>query len=193
MRYNLGKCAVGAVAGMMMFAGLANPAAAATVIASPGPVNVGSNVTFTVSDDLDDLIAFDAGFVFDTTLLQLLSAAPGSNLPGSDDPNNYFFSDLGGGLGFLTFAGTAGFTGNDATIFTATFQTLAAGTANFVAAGDYYQDASGNAVPFQGIGSVTVSAVSAVPEPGTWLMMIVGFGLVGVAIRSQRGRQHAIA
>lgn len=41
-------------------------------------------------------------------------------------------------------------------------------------------------------GTLTVSAVSAVaaavPEPGTWAMMLVGFGLVGGMARMQRRR-----
>ena len=32
-------------------------------------------------------------------------------------------------------------------------------------------------------GNVAFSATSAVPEPGTWLMMLVGFGLLGGALR----------
>jgi len=37
---------------------------------------------------------------------------------------------------------------------------------------------------FSGSGDMT--AVGAVPEPGTWAMMVIGFGLVGGAIRRQR-------
>ena len=36
------------------------------------------------------------------------------------------------------------------------------------------------------IESVTVASVGAIPEPATWLMMIVGFGMVGASIRSTR-------
>ena len=40
------------------------------------------------------------------------------------------------------------------------------------------------------LGSVemTLPAVSAVPEPGTWAMMLVGFGLIGFSIRKSRAR-----
>lgn len=41
----------------------------------------------------------------------------------------------------------------------------------------------------------TLSPVAAVPEPTTWAMMIVGFGLVGATVRTRRfgssSRQHA--
>ena len=36
-------------------------------------------------------------------------------------------------------------------------------------------------------------SLSAVPEPGTWAMMIFGFGAVGGAMRSRRKATHAIA
>lgn len=32
-------------------------------------------------------------------------------------------------------------------------------------------------------------AVPAVPEPGTWLTMLAGFGLIGVAIRGRRSEK----
>ncbi len=35
-------------------------------------------------------------------------------------------------------------------------------------------------------GTVTFDAVAAVPEPATWALMIAGFGLVGVGVRSRR-------
>lgn len=38
--------------------------------------------------------------------------------------------------------------------------------------------------------SFTLSGVTgAVPEPATWAMMILGFGLVGAALRQRRGGQ----
>ena len=35
-------------------------------------------------------------------------------------------------------------------------------------------------------GTVTISAVGAVPEPATWAMMLLGFGVVGFALRRRR-------
>ena len=40
--------------------------------------------------------------------------------------------------------------------------------------------------------STLTSAVSAVPEPATWAMMIIGFGGAGVAIRRRRSSPHAL-
>ena len=36
--------------------------------------------------------------------------------------------------------------------------------------------------------NVTVSTLSAVPEPATWAMMILGFGAVGTMVRTSRRR-----
>lgn len=35
-------------------------------------------------------------------------------------------------------------------------------------------------------GSITVNMVSGVPEPGTWMMMLAGFGAIGMALRFRR-------
>lgn len=40
---------------------------------------------------------------------------------------------------------------------------------------------------------VTVTSMSAVPEPATWAMMIAGFGAVGSAVRKARRRRNAAA
>ncbi len=40
--------------------------------------------------------------------------------------------------------------------------------------------------------SVSVSNVAAVPEPATWAMMILGFGLIGGSIRSVRRKQKGV-
>ena len=40
--------------------------------------------------------------------------------------------------------------------------------------------------------STLTSAVSAVPEPATWAMMIIGFGGAGVAIRRRRSSPHPL-
>lgn len=61
---------------------------------------------------------------------------------------------------------------------------------------NYVTSANGLGPQAQGLTALTVSGsqdmlvqiVSAAPEPGTWLMMIVGFGLVGHAMRAHRGR-----
>ncbi len=48
---------------------------------------------------------------------------------------------------------------------------------------------------FRDIKQVSFDAVFAtpVPEPGTWAMMIAGFGFVGGAMRRRRRRERAFA
>lgn len=46
---------------------------------------------------------------------------------------------------------------------------------------------------FDVIGWTKVRAVTAVPEPGTWAMMMVGFGLIGGALRRRRTERFASA
>ncbi len=40
--------------------------------------------------------------------------------------------------------------------------------------------------------SVTVNLPGAVPEPGTWSMMLIGFGLIGFAVRAHRATGHRL-
>ena len=40
---------------------------------------------------------------------------------------------------------------------------------------------------------VSVKATNAVPEPGTWMLMLLGFGAAGIALRRQRPRKLANA
>jgi hypothetical protein len=39
----------------------------------------------------------------------------------------------------------------------------------------------------------TGTVISAVPEPSTWLMMIVGVALVGIALRINRARAASLS
>ena len=39
-------------------------------------------------------------------------------------------------------------------------------------------------------GTVAFSSVAAVPEPGTWALMLVGFGAVGFSMRRRRATAH---
>jgi hypothetical protein len=42
------------------------------------------------------------------------------------------------------------------------------------------------------VASNTKGDVGAIPEPATWLMLIAGFGLMGVSLRIARGRQDKV-
>ena len=48
-----------------------------------------------------------------------------------------------------------------------------------------------NGATIQDIRQVSVNAASAVPEPTTWAMMLVGFGAVGYSMRSRKAENRA--
>lgn len=54
-------------------------------------------------------------------------------------------------------------------------------------------DRAGADVGSLGGWSLTLDYGSAVPEPGTWAMMILGFGLVGATMRRQRGVRTTVS
>lgn len=79
------------------------------------------------------------------------------------------------GLGFTQFSSPTLFTGS------AGDPTFLAGTFNL-----------NN--PFLGNGTLTISnVVAGVPEPATWAMMILGFGLIGATMRYRRRDANAFA
>jgi hypothetical protein len=109
------------------------------------------------------------------TITSITGTFNGSNITGLAAPfgaNNLFyltgpsFVD-GSGLGFITAAGTSVnlFFQDSASSFR--INTTGPFTSSFVSA-------SSSAV------------AAAVPEPGTWLMMLAGFGLIGTALRFRR-------
>ena len=57
----------------------------------------------------------------------------------------------------------------------------------FLDAGTYTLTINGNNSSTGSLGgTVTINAVNAVPEPGTWAMMLIGFGAAGFAMRRRR-------
>ena len=57
----------------------------------------------------------------------------------------------------------------------------------------YYGADEANPISFYTDGNPITVTVSAVPEPATWAMMIIGFGGAGVAIRRRRQAFAAVA
>lgn len=86
---------------------------------------------------------------------------------------------LGNWSDSLSLAGNAGFG-----FYSYSFTTTSAGSLTFTQIGP--SDNQGNILD-------NVKLSSAVPEPATWAMMIVGFGLAGSAVRSTRRRQALAA
>ena len=60
--------------------------------------------------------------------------------------------------------------------------------------GEFYRGSLDNVLVYNGVAtySEAVAAASAVPEPSTWMSMLVGFGLLGAMLRRARRTGHAL-
>ncbi len=117
----------------------------------------------------------------DSTGTYRYANAPGGNIPNGIGKTDVCFKAVsqgtcgGGGNGGLT----KGLSGSGT--FSLEFDDRRS-TLDFTDLYVRYQSVSG---PYDSASGVP-SAISAVPEPATWAMMITGFGLAGVAVRRRR-------
>jgi hypothetical protein len=112
---------------------------------------------------------------------------------------SFDYGALGGGTETLTFAvmgqsfGFNPIANNDMTLQSGSFSFFGTGqlaTLSVASAGADYVDAIVDNISMSASAeTVRVSAQSAVPEPATWAMMFLGFGLIGGAMRSAARRQ----
>jgi hypothetical protein len=110
------------------------------------------------------------------TGLNYTNANSGAYSGGGAGPNNFIFF-LDSGTRYFNFSFV---------------NPLSTGTQNLNTASSYECD---NCAPYRFVtaGSVSSAAVvSAVPEPGTWGMMLIGFGAVGVGMRRRRRNGNAV-
>jgi hypothetical protein len=148
----------------------ANPASAAALLFDFVGNNPADNLSFMVDSNPTPTNVFSTSFSVDTIF----------TTPTGTEAGEVDFYDITDGGGFATFlpisssfadlAGPQLFTGSLAS------PTLAPGVFNltFFATGD-------------AAGTLTISsATAAVPEPGTWLLMILGFGAIGASLRSRQ-------
>ena len=147
-----------------------------------------------------DLGTFTAGAGLVSTTLGVLNANAG--LSYSETLGGTF--GAGGGTGYtfagLTFSGLQG--GSEATPNQLSFNYtgLSAGTyTNSLIFNGYTRFAG---LSDQALGPITVNVTAritggatggAVPEPGTWMMLLVGFGAIGIGLRDRRFRRPVTA
>lgn len=98
----------------------------------------------------------------------------GFDLAGNNGAANYVIAGFLDGASVFAFAGShnGGFT------------TIGSPSSGLVDKVSFLVTAGGTSANIDNI----VATVAAVPEPATWAMMLIGFGAVGAAMRSQRRR-----
>lgn len=190
----------------------ASPAFAATTIipqdnSSPGPTLVFTSgvavATFGASYTVDneqftDSFFFNLGQSANLTAGTLLTQAGGNEAPFKGDLDIEFVNVLSGATTLFTLAKT---TTPGETDKNEMFSVPNSNLNQLFAAGNYsvvirgFADnvspsvARGGAGPGTYNGSLTFAAAAApVPEPGTWAMMLLGFGAVGFGLRRRRSQ-----
>ena len=137
-----------------------------------------------------------------TATFTIDSSAPNSFNTSALIGNQIFFNNVAGTFGGS--AGTANISFGTNLIADLNIQSSNLGFTQLSVPGDLFTGSASS--PIFNIGTFNLSggftagpatltisraAVAAVPEPGTWAMMLLGFGAIGVVVR--RRRQHATA
>lgn len=179
---------------------LAGGAQAATIVYNPGTFGAPNGFTLinTFDTAADQAAVSGSGFIFQTG-----SNGQGAALPGNNTP---YLSVLGNGAATINFSQVVRSLAFDFStldtynMLTVNFSTgpsdmvsgddfLAAGAPNGATSGSFRVNGDGRLITSITLGSTSNSfevdnlSISAVPEASTWAMMIVGFGLVGSAMR----------
>lgn len=182
---NVLKHAVAAAAVAAAVPGTAQAATIVTTGANATTVQVttldsGASNSFTIGFSDSNLAnPFNELLTFTTDVLGTLNLQVGTT--GATEANNVTFSDI-----FLTGTGISG--------QLALSQVLPDPNDTFVrnniqvGAGTYTLNIRGTPGTQNGAlgGTVAFSSIAAVPEPGTWALMLVGFGAIGFSMRRRR-------
>ena len=180
---------------------VASPAAAATFFVGAGPVQPTSNVLFngsTTGDPLFGTLNDSPGLVTFTSTsdVDLTAQASGqARITGATDGNlqqltfssadGFAFSAVEFNLNGLA-DGTANLIFQGADGLSTMQQIFTAGQNFFAATGSFTSVSISSDVQLGDVRQVRITAgplMGAVPEPGTWAMMLVGFGAVGYGMR----------
>jgi hypothetical protein len=181
-----------AMAGTVLFTGLQDNTNVPAATSAPGSVPCGGALQVFISDTSPFFSAGSSNLgAFTTTQTHCLSGPPPITGPGSDSyfdgSFDYFFA---GGQLSGTYYGTLtndspGKVGNEQH-FTVTGGTgiFAGATGGFLGEGaiDFTSGKPVSHIDFTG----TITASGLVPEPGTWAMLICGFGAIGGTLRARR-------
>ena len=154
--------------------GTASGANAAQTLVISGPSGTFGDDEVVCADGATAPCAFSRTFTFTTPTGFNLSSMDISSVAVNAFTNIDFTSVMFNGVNFNTFStGTSEFRNllNQALV--------TGGTNNLVVSGN----TGGNA---SFAGNIAFAQVAAVPEPGTWAMMLLGFGAMGVSIRRRR-------
>ena len=180
---------------------VASPAAAAQFFVGAGPVQPSSNVLFngaTTGDPLFGTLNNSPGLVTFTSTsdVDLTAQASGqARITGATDGNlqqltfssadGFAFSAVEFNLNALA-NGTANLIFEGADGISTMQQIFSAGSNFFAATGSFTSVSISSDVQLGDVRQVRITAgplTGAVPEPGTWAMMLLGFGAVGYSMR----------
>jgi hypothetical protein len=141
-----------------------------------------TNVSGTVTDDQGVLAGTGPFLITGVTVVNGYAA----------NDNLLFVPASGSPTAFVDFGGIS-FNTNNAALAVGPQFNLGGGGTN--ASGTVLNDSANDPGGFPGtLGSNNISlSVTAVPEPATWAVMLVGFGGLGVAMRSRRKQAAAAA
>lgn len=173
---------------------LAAGSALVAMPASAADIVVNQWYTFGFGGVDSDLVG-GAGFVTGVNPLSIAApdgpwtftlAGPGTLtlLDGFNYGDQFEVSDFGGVIGSTSAPGAGGSCGSDITLCLNTPES----SKGVFALGAGGHSITGTALlsPFGGGAGFFVVQESAVPEPGVWLMLLVGFGFVGASLRRRR-------
>lgn len=182
------KLGVAAAIAAAAIPGTANAAQVVSTTLEAATLNQGANNSFTIGLSDGNLAgpSFSEALTFTTDVAGLLSVLV-STVTGADgDVNDTDFSNV--------FLSGTGINGQVSILQTMGDPNESRALNNFaVGAGTFTLSIAGTPGSQNGSLGGTVSfrsVAAAVPEPGTWAMMLVGFGAIGFSMRRRRQTAH---